>query len=240
MAFAGPANAEAVRALVDSPGRREATRRILSGETAVWLLVDSGDPKKDDAAVALLETELRKLEKTLKIPEHGPDDPPLLADVPVKIAFSTLRLSRSDAAESAFLRMLLPREIEINSPLVFPVFGRGRALGAFWGDALTATSIGEAGAFLTGACACEVKEQNPGVDLLMALDWDQALSVAPAEDPKPIPIPEIPARPPSAPLEKPAEVPPPGRREERPLLWVAVIGAAILVLVTGARAFRRS
>jgi hypothetical protein len=136
--------------------------------------------------------------------------------------------------------MLLPRDREIKGPIVFPVFGRGRALGAFWDDALTARTIEEAGAFLAGACACEVKEQNPGIDLLVSLDWDQALSVVPAEEPKPIPLPEIPRGTPPAPLEKPLAPSASEKQPQRPLLLVALFGAALLVLVTGARAFRRT
>ncbi|MFP6763184.1 MAG: hypothetical protein VB858_06190, partial [Planctomycetaceae bacterium] len=31
--------------------------------------------------------------------------------------------------------------------------------------------------FLTGACPCTIKAQNPGVDLLTSMDWDQNIDV---------------------------------------------------------------
>ena len=44
------------------------------------------------------------------------------------------------------------------------------------GDGIAADVIDEACVFLTGACSCEVKEQNPGVDLAMAVDWDRLVT----------------------------------------------------------------
>ena len=60
--------------------------------------------------------------------------------------------------------------------MVFPLFGRGRALHALVGEGMTASLIDEAARFLTGACQCTVKAQNPGVDLLMNVDWDQLVT----------------------------------------------------------------
>src|SRR5262249_48348800 len=45
----------AVRSLLDSPVRREMTKRITAGETAVWVLLESGDRTQDDAAAQLLQ-----------------------------------------------------------------------------------------------------------------------------------------------------------------------------------------
>jgi hypothetical protein len=41
-------------------------------------------------------------------------------------------------------------------------------------------TVDRAAQFLIGSCSCQVKEQNPGVDLVMAVDWkkmvkDQAM-----------------------------------------------------------------
>ncbi|MFT5104551.1 MAG: hypothetical protein ACI9UA_000166, partial [Pseudoalteromonas tetraodonis] len=32
--------------------------------------------------------------------------------------------------------------------------------------------------FLTGACSCQVKAQNPGWDLLLSADWEKGLLAA--------------------------------------------------------------
>ena len=57
-------------------------------------------------------------------------------------------------------------------PMAFPVYGRGRALYALVGAGINEWNINEACAFITGACSCEVKALNPGVDLLMMVDWE--------------------------------------------------------------------
>ena len=56
-------------------------------------------------------------------------------------------------------------------PMVFPVFGRGRELFALVGDGINEDNIAQAAYFLTGSCSCEVKSLNPGMDLLIAIDW---------------------------------------------------------------------
>jgi hypothetical protein len=93
--------------------------------------------------------------------------------------FSTLAVSRSDPNESFLRAMLLSSEPDLSQytdePILFPVFGRGRALYALVGDGINAENIRETVAFLTGPCGCEVKMLNPGVDLLMAVNWDAAV-----------------------------------------------------------------
>ena len=102
----------------------------------------------------------------------------LRSEIPLKLSFSQLRVSRKDAAEQAFLQMLLNCEPDLgdykDEPMVFPVFGRGRALEPLIGKGLSLDNVWDYCAYITGACSCEVKKQNPGVDLLTALDWDAA------------------------------------------------------------------
>lgn len=231
-AWAGPATAAAAKLLLDSPVRREISRRLLAGDSAIWLLLESGKKDADDAAAALVDSRLRGLEKSLKLPVHRPDDPPLLSELPMRIGFSTLRLSRQDPAEKAFVEMLTRADPKAEGPAIYPVFGRGRALSALSGDDLDAKTIDYAGGFIAGPCACEVKELNPGVDLLLTLDWEQLLALARAEPTPPVPEPVIA---PGAP--KPVETPP---TSSRPVLWAALAVAGLLVFITGTRAFRRA
>lgn len=194
-----PFGEPAVKSLVDSPLRKDLLNRLLDGETAVWLLLESGDQTKDDEAAKLLETELAKLAKDLKLPELTdlPDDE-LFAKTPLKLSFSMLRVPRSEA-ESPLVQMLVRCESDLaerNDPMIFPVFGRGRALLPLIGAGITADNIKSSASFLVGACSCEVKELNPGFDLLLAADWDELLSI----DGKPLPI--VPTRSlPDAPAE---------------------------------------
>ena len=86
-----------------------------------------------------------------------------------------LRVPRDDPPSSALVAMLIGSEPDLaerTDPMVFPVFGRGRALLPLIGAGITAKNIHDSAAFLVGPCSCEVKEQNPGFDLLLAADWD--------------------------------------------------------------------
>lgn len=175
----GPLEREAIARLADSPVRQELVRRLAEGQTAVWLLLESGDSVKDGAAAELLNEELKNLEQTLELPEltASPDDA-LAVQLPLEVKFSVLRVPRSDA-EQAIVAMLVGSEPDLAERLdamVFPVFGRGRALLPLIGAGITAKNIQDAAGFLAGPCSCEVKEQNPGFDLLLAADWDILLS----------------------------------------------------------------
>ena len=59
--------------------------------------------------------------------------------------------------------------------MALPVFGRGRALYALVGKGINEDTIEEACKFVTGPCGCEVKRQNPGMDLLMLESWEAKL-----------------------------------------------------------------
>ena len=61
---------------------------------------------------------------------------------------------------------------ESKEPIAFPIYGRGCVLYALVGKGINAETIDEACAFLVGPCSCIVKEENPGVDLLVSADWD--------------------------------------------------------------------
>jgi hypothetical protein len=174
--WAGRLTEENVRKLTDSPMRRRLVQRLAQGDCAAWVLLESGDRAQDEAAAKLLKTRLGELEKTLVLPKLDPSDPSEGRSVPEeRVAFSILRLARNDAGEEILIRMLLDSEEdlrELQSPLVFPVFGRGRILYALAGPGINAETIAEACAFLIGPCSCVVKAENPGFDLLMSCAWD--------------------------------------------------------------------
>ena len=181
--WSGPLTAESAEQLLDSPARKEIVRRLGEGQSAVWLLLESGDAAEDAAAAALLEARLKHLASILQIPKLDAQD---IANGLVstgqdglRLEFSTLRLARSDAREEAFLRMLLGAEADLadaKGPIVVPIFGQGRALYALVGDGIKHETIDKAATFLIGKCSCEVKEQNPGFDLLLAADWKSLLT----------------------------------------------------------------
>lgn len=168
--------------LLDSPVRRELARRILSGQSGVWLLLRSGDRVKDDAAAELLSEQIEYANKTLQLPDmagdevlDGPDAPDISN---LRVEFSLLDVNRDDPAEAMLIRMLIGTEPDLagySEVMAFPVYGRGRVLYALVGQGVNAATIMKANAFLVGECACEIKAENPGTDLLMPVDWEKGI-----------------------------------------------------------------
>lgn len=180
-AWSGPATRAAASRLADSPTRQQIVEKLLAGDSAVWVMLECGDPTKDDANAAKLRERLAELTKQVKLPNADAPDADLdgvdyAVGPKLRVGFSMLRLSRDDPAEAAFIQMLLATENDLadvtaDEPAVFPVFGQGRALWALVGAGINEENIAEYAYFLAGPCSCMVKEQNPGVDLLIAADW---------------------------------------------------------------------
>ncbi len=197
-AWRGPLTGENVTQLLDSPLRREMAGRLLKGDSAVWVLLESGDQTLDTAAAHALDARLKHLETTLELPELDPVDviggETGASQKKLKVVFSTLRLSRQNASESVLVRMLLNTEDDLEAtrePIVFPIFGRGRALYALVGRGINSAMIDEAAGFLTGACSCIVKDENPGIDLLMSVDWTKLVEPLIKVDPELPPLPGL-------------------------------------------------
>lgn len=225
--WSGPPDSVAFTGLLESPVRREIARRLIAGTPGVWVLVNGGRPDRDDPAARRL----------------------------ARMGLSVVRLSRTDPGERFFLSMLLKSEPDLmgisGEPIVFPMFGRGRVLYALVGRGITDENVATADAFIRGPCACEVKDQNPGIDMLMAADWDQAYGdseavglTLPPEEEAATNAPETGAG------EAPAAVsdtnapsgPPAAARRSTPLLPVAlsVLGiAAVVAIAIGFAARRR-
>ena len=163
-----------------SPLRRELARRLIDGQTAVWILVEKGDDKADDEAEKTLAETLGEMKKELKLP-HQVDpadaqyDTSMDEGVELKIEFSVMRLAADDPKETLFmslLRGLLGDELDESLPMAVPVFGRGRALAVISKEHLTDETIADVCFFLVGPCSCQVKAQNPGFDILLPVNWD--------------------------------------------------------------------
>jgi hypothetical protein len=234
--WSGQLSEDVVRKLLDSPLRREIAHRILGGDSAVWILLRSGDRAKDDAARDLVQTQLKQLQQTLKLPEQtdAPEDRLANEALPLRLAFSLVELRRDDPAEEMLVRMLVNSESDLpalNEPMVFPVFGRGRALYALVGAGITEQNVAEAARFLIGPCSCKVKKENPGTDLLLALDWKARLEKRAEPESKPAP----PSAPPDLVAAAMEEMPPvkaaPGTSLPRAVVLVPV--AVVVVMMTG-------
>ena len=195
--WSGSFTKDNVDAVLDSPMRRELVKRILAGDSAVWLFLESGNKEEDDKLLKTLQTYAKTAGKEIEIPKgviqkSALDDPDLLlgpsdaenvleSSVPLKIAFSIRRLSRKDPKEDILRAMILHLENDLldkemdDKPMVFPAFGKGRVLPPLIGKGINEENIlGDCG-YLCGPCSCQVKNQNPGMDLLVKADWWTAL-----------------------------------------------------------------
>ncbi len=165
--------------LVGSPARTELLKRLADGQSAVWMFLASGDEAADLTARTTLESELRGLESSLELPKLTDDPEDAIKGGPaLRIAFSLIEVKPDDKEEWALRSMLLGSEPdlkELKEPMAFPVFGRGRALWPLVGAGINADNVRESATFVVGACSCQVKEQNPGFDLLINADWDELL-----------------------------------------------------------------
>ncbi|MCA9138389.1 MAG: hypothetical protein KDB00_16575 [Planctomycetales bacterium] len=165
--------------LFQSPARTEIRSRLLAGHSVVWLLIRSGDREKSENAKKQAEETFKTLASKVQLPEGiGLPGSELYAEVPLVVKFSLLEIDADDPNE-AFVSELLTglrlSDYEAGEPLLVPVFGRGRALEVIPARDLSPRLMEELTMFLSGACSCQVKEQNPGFDLLIDADWDGQL-----------------------------------------------------------------
>ena len=181
--WSGPLKELPTERLLTSSLRTELSRRLLTGDSAVWLVLSSGNREEDRKIQQLLKSQLSQLQDELTIPQLTQDDQKYLSGEgpPLQLKFSLLPFSSDDESERHLIQMMIAGDEELverlkTEPLIIPVFGRGRAL-----TVLTASEIREGAAssiaeFLVGPCSCQVKDQNPGFDLLLSADWDGLIS----------------------------------------------------------------
>lgn len=171
--------------IFDSPTRRELAKRLLNGHSVVWIVVQSAheDPEKreqlDSRVDKILRDNLESLSNSIELPEGiGLPGSELHSEIPLLLKFSLLEIDPRDPKE-AFLTGLFtqiqPEAFAEGEPLIVPVFGRGRALEVIPASSFSVRLMQDLSVFLSGACSCQVKEQNPGFDLLMSTDWDTEL-----------------------------------------------------------------
>lgn len=182
LANAQPLQSDSFQSIVKSKARQEIATRLASGESAVWVVVKSGIPEKDSVAIKTIETQLKLDEQWLKLPtpEEMEIKPEILNSVKIKlkVEFSVLSIRRDDPQEKFLVDCLLNSEEDLrdfNEPIAFPVFGRGLVLYALVGKGINSETVREASSFICGPCSCQVKEQNPGFDLLLEGNWDETL-----------------------------------------------------------------
>lgn len=175
-------NVANVENMFESPVRAKLLQELESGASAVWIFVPCGRAEDDEAALQMLESQMAADANWLELPtaEELEVKPQVLKQtkIPLKIDFSVVTLDREDPKEQFLLQSLLNSEEDLkdfDQPLAFPVFGQGRVLYCLVGKGIAEDTIRAASSFMAGPCSCQVKNQNPGFDLLLKSNWQKAL-----------------------------------------------------------------
>ena len=177
-----PLTEESVTNLVTSPLRAKVAEQLSDGHSAVWVFVPSDNQEKNSSALKLLSERVALNQAKLTVPNATEleIEPAILAKnkIPLRIEFSIVTLDRTDSRESFLLEALRRSEqdLDASEPMAFPVFGRGRVLYGLVGDGIMPETIDTACKFISGPCSCQVKNQNPGFDLLIQSDWDKTVT----------------------------------------------------------------
>jgi hypothetical protein len=178
--WSGSLSMDAARKIVDSPARQEVAKRLMDGGAAGFVLLAGGNPAHDNEAAKFVREQLSMAEDELTLSPQflKRTDLEELGASPTP-DFPLIRLSRDDPAEEVFVGMLMYSEPGLfeyqEDPMVFPVFGRGRALYALAGRGITRDNIYAACEVTLGPCSCTVKDGNPGVDMLIVADWNDSI-----------------------------------------------------------------
>lgn len=172
---------------LQSPVRRRVSRQLLSGTSVVWLILKSNDEQKNKRLTAQLTKDLKTLSQSVELPDGiGLPGSELMADVPLLMKFEIVEIAPQDKNEQYLIDLLqglAPESVSDDEPLAVPVFGRGRALEVIAGRDLTTELTRDLTMFLCAACSCQVKEMNPGFDLLMSTNWTTQLYGENGQDP---------------------------------------------------------
>jgi|GEM_PF-2418296 len=171
-----PLSRDSAERLIHSPARQAIAANITqSGHAIVWVLLQSGKADQDNKTAELISDNLPGMANIINerlTYEFSAISNPLKRHTD----FSLVIISRDDPKEDVLIKNLMLSEPGLFSltefPMLFPVYGRGRVLYALAGSGINDNTIKNASEFLTGICACEVKETSPGVDLLISADWD--------------------------------------------------------------------
>jgi hypothetical protein len=165
--------------LADSPARGAICKRLLEGDSVLWLIVGDAENESVKNARQLLDKLLPQLAEETPLPAGvGAPGSELASRIPLEVKFSTIPVDSGKAEETWLARMLAsqaPAKSEPGEPLVAAVFGRGRVVEVFRAADIDEQLIGDVSRFLCGACSCQVKQLNPGFDLLTSTFWDEQL-----------------------------------------------------------------
>ncbi len=156
----------AIKQIISSPVRIEIADKLANG-AIVWLISLTHDKTHNAKIKKILSDELNAYSQRYSQANLS------------KLEFAIIELKRDDKNENFIFKLLAkiyPALTNTNEIIAFPIFGRGRILFPIPEKKLTHKAIFAACDFMTGPCACEIKDQNPGIDLLLNVDWDNLAS----------------------------------------------------------------
>ena len=188
--WSGLLNEDNLKGVLESPARKELVKKILAGESVVWILVDGDEKLKsrlDEINSVVLPTlklsdeiiQMDEVERINTLTTKKELDNVIRSTVPLKLSFSTITVKRDDPKEEVFLNMLLnqwPHLRYSDQQVAVPVFGRGRFLEAAPSDKIQKETVKKLADYLCSGCSCTVKSENPGVDLLIGVEWGKYVS----------------------------------------------------------------
>jgi hypothetical protein len=142
-------------------------------------VLKTSDKEQNQKVMDTLESGLKASKEKLKLPQAVYDqDENTLSGTTAnlwRISFKVMSISREDEDEIPFISMMLKSQPELmkylNEPVAFVMYGRSRTLKGIPASKLTKEKIIETNRFLLDSCQCQVKEQNPGTDMLIKADW---------------------------------------------------------------------
>jgi hypothetical protein len=179
--YSGELDESEIAAFIDSPARRQIAKQLEAGKASVLVMLTG----TDDTANQEAEKATKKIIQDLAAgkvelylpPSFAMDEGDTEEEKGPTIEFGFVKVDRDDPKEYWLVESLLSMEQDlkdeqwVDKPMVFAVFGRGRALPPFVGKGINEDNLLDCVYFVTGACSCTVKDQNPGMDLLFAYDW---------------------------------------------------------------------
>jgi hypothetical protein len=180
-------DAENVKALVESPARKSLAAQLETGKLGVFVLLtgaDAAETKQTQEIMQELVEEVQSGKVSLYVSPSqdgaeasGAESNEEKKEVKANTGLGLMTIDRDSQEEQWFVRSLLAMEPDLAAetrPMVFLIYGRARALLPYIGKGITRENLLREIEFVSGACSCTVKEQNPGVDLLVRYDWESA------------------------------------------------------------------
>lgn len=128
--WSAPLEIQDLPRLVDSPVRRQIVKRLLGGESAVFLVLESGRKEEDARIAKLLAATIQKMQKDLELPPDDGTGRPQ-SELPLRIAFSVVTVRRDDPAEVLLVKTMestleqsKAKNKTAGGAIICPIFGR--------------------------------------------------------------------------------------------------------------------